>query len=204
MATSFKRTYARTVVLKAPDSTQPTVSPLSTHVFWRLPPTPRQVWLSLLWRHCSFLLSPGAHSVFFVASKSLFPQSWGSSAMKSHFKVKFPRSAQSLCQIPGLGNLLQALELLQRCENFFVIIVLHCVGSLLSGSVIGLTPRTSQVCCCQSPCPQGSHCWPVPPRETLKYSKAGLAQALWGPWVLLHTRFCLSLPSVSGGCGVWF
>ena len=43
------------------------------------PETPghhRQVWVSLWWRHCSFLLGSGAHKVFFVPSKSLFPQSF--------------------------------------------------------------------------------------------------------------------------------
>ena len=34
-----------------------------------------QVWVGLLWGHCSFLLSPGVHKVLFVPSKSLFPQS---------------------------------------------------------------------------------------------------------------------------------
>ena len=38
--------------------------------------THRQGWVSLLWGHCYFLLSPGAHKVFFVPSKSLFPQCW--------------------------------------------------------------------------------------------------------------------------------
>ena len=41
----------------------------------RLLDTPGQVWVSLLWGHCSFLLGPGAHKVLFVPSKSLFPQS---------------------------------------------------------------------------------------------------------------------------------
>ena len=40
---------------------------------------PGQVWLSLLWGHCSFLMGPGAHKVLFVPSKSLFPQSCVSS-----------------------------------------------------------------------------------------------------------------------------
>ena len=40
---------------------------------------------------------------------------------------------------------------------------------------------------------------PVPPQETLKHSKAGLAQSLWG--LLVRTRFCLSPPSVSGRHG---
>ena len=39
----------------------------------RLLDTHRQVWFSLLWGHCSFLLGPGAHKVLFVPSKNLFP-----------------------------------------------------------------------------------------------------------------------------------
>ena len=38
-----------------------------------------QVWVSLLWGHCSFFLGPGAHKVLFVPSKSLFSQSCVSS-----------------------------------------------------------------------------------------------------------------------------
>ena len=45
----------------------------------RLLDTPGQVWVSLLWGHWSFLLSPGAHKALFVPSKSLFPQSCVSS-----------------------------------------------------------------------------------------------------------------------------
>ena len=33
-----------------------------------------QVWVSLLWGDCSFLLGPGAHKVLFMPYKSLFPQ----------------------------------------------------------------------------------------------------------------------------------
>ena len=40
----------------------------------RLLDTHRQVWVSLLWGHCSFLLDPGVHKVLFVPFKSLFPQ----------------------------------------------------------------------------------------------------------------------------------
>ena len=39
----------------------------------RLLDTHGQVWLSLLWGHCSFRLGPGAHKVLFVLSKSVFP-----------------------------------------------------------------------------------------------------------------------------------
>ena len=78
----------RTVVFSAPD-------PVAGH-YWStpLPDTPghsRQVWLSLLWHHCSVLLDPGAHKVLFVPSKSLFPQSCGSSVIKFHWPSKsFP------------------------------------------------------------------------------------------------------------------
>ena len=46
---------------------------------WRLLNTHRQVWVSLLWGHCSLLLGLGVHKLLFVPSKSLFPQSFLSS-----------------------------------------------------------------------------------------------------------------------------
>ena len=70
MATSFKRSHARTAAHSAPNLAaghrQPTPPP----------ETPEHSWASLgqsLWGHCSFLLGPGAHKVLFVPSKSLFP-----------------------------------------------------------------------------------------------------------------------------------
>ena len=55
---------------------------------WRLLETHRQVWVNLLYGHCSFLLTPAAHKVLFVPSKGLFPQSCGSSVIKSHVPPK--------------------------------------------------------------------------------------------------------------------
>ena len=43
------------------------------------------------------------------------------------------------------------------------------------------------------------HCCPISLQETLKHSKAGLSQSLWG--ILVCTRFCLSPLSISGGYG---
>ena len=43
---------------------------------WRLLDTHRQIWVSLLWGHCSFLLGPGAYKVLFVPSKHLW-RVWG-------------------------------------------------------------------------------------------------------------------------------
>ena len=74
----------------------------------------------------------------------------------------------------------------------------------LCGGVNGDLPEEglchTQVCCTQSPCPCGR------PLLTFtsaggKHAKAGLSCSLWGPWVLVHTKFCLSPPSVSGGYG---
>ena len=85
MEISFKRIYDCTVVFNALTPQQATVNP---HLCWRLLDRHRQVWLSLLWGHCSFLLAPGAHKVLFVPSKSLFPQSCGISVIKSHWPPK--------------------------------------------------------------------------------------------------------------------
>ena len=46
---------------------------------WILLDTHRQVWVNLLYGHCSFLMGPDAHKVLFVPSMSLFPQSCVSS-----------------------------------------------------------------------------------------------------------------------------
>ena len=70
--------------------------------------THRQVWISLLWGHCSFLLSPGAHKFFFVPSKSLFPHSCISSggsvlglmAITSKRAYATPRSAAPRAPVP--------------------------------------------------------------------------------------------------------
>ena len=131
---------------------------------WRLLDTHRQIWLSLLWGHCSFLLGPSAHKVLFVPSKHLFPQSCGSSVIKSHW----PSKSNSLgvfspfAGSPGWGCVVDP-RTLQQGENFGII-VLRFVGHLLSDSMVGLmatsskriyaTCSTSQVCCCQNPCPR--------------------------------------------------
>ena len=80
--------------------------------------------------------------------------------------------------------------------------------SFTGGSMLGLmltsskrayaTPRSAAP---RAPALVAGHCSPGPLQETLKHSKAGsLAQSLWG--LLVHSRFCLSLLSVSGGYGV--
>ena len=68
------------------------------------------------------------HTIVFGLQESVSPVLWKfCNEIPLVFKVKFPGGSQSLCQISRLGNLLQALELLKQCENFFVIIVLQFV-----------------------------------------------------------------------------
>ena len=75
MAASFKRPHA--ALHSVPPALQQATS--NPHLCWRLLDPPGQVWVSLLWGHCSFLLGPGAHKLLFVPAKSLFPQSCVSS-----------------------------------------------------------------------------------------------------------------------------
>ena len=82
------------------------------HLHRRLLDTHRQVWVSLLWGHCSFLLGPGAHKVLFVPSKSLFPQSCVSSGgsmvglmvIPSKRAYAIPRSAAPRTPAPVTGH----------------------------------------------------------------------------------------------------
>ena len=76
--TSSKGTYARIpglqgLLLSVPLTPQQvTVNP---YLCWRLPKTHIQVWLKVLWIHCSCLLRPDVHKVLFVSCKSFcFPR----------------------------------------------------------------------------------------------------------------------------------
>ena len=116
-----------------------------------------------------------------MSSKSLFPQSCESSVIKSHCS---PRSSS--------------------------LRVLICLVALWWGwwqpPPRGLMPHAPwpRSAAVRVPVPAAGHCWPVPPQETLKHSKAGLVQSLWGLWVLVCRRFCLNPPSISAWYGVWF
>ena len=57
MATSFKRSHVYTATLSAP---RPAAGHADPRLCRRLLDTYGQVWISLLWGHCSFLLGPGA------------------------------------------------------------------------------------------------------------------------------------------------
>ena len=68
MAASFKRSHAHTAALSAPTLHQATTAP---RLCQRLLDTHGQVWVSLLWGHCSFLLGSLVHRSLFVPSKSV-------------------------------------------------------------------------------------------------------------------------------------
>ena len=80
-----------------------------------------------------------------------------------------------------------------------------CVSS--GSSMVGLketsskrayvTPKSAAP---RASAPVAGHCWPIPSQETLKQSKACLAPSLWG--LLVNTRFCLSLLSISDVWGL--
>ena len=77
------------------------------HLHWRFMDTHGQIWVSLLWSHCSFLLDPSVHKVLLMPSKSLFSQSYVSSggsmvglmATSSNRAYAIPKSAA--CRDPA-------------------------------------------------------------------------------------------------------
>ena len=100
----------------------------------RLLDTHRQVKLSLFWGHWSFLLALGMHKVLFVPSKSLFPQSCGSSVIKSHWPPKSNLLGVLITLLdPQVGKSIVSPRTFLT-ENFFGIIVLQFLGHLLGSS----------------------------------------------------------------------
>ena len=60
-----------TLLHSGPPTLQQTITSPCLHL--RLLDTQGQAWVNLVWGHCSFFLSPGAHKVLFVLSKSVSP-----------------------------------------------------------------------------------------------------------------------------------
>ena len=74
------------------------------------------------------------------------------------------------------------------------------------GSMVGLMATSSKRAYAilrspapRAPAPATDHCWPIPPQETLKRSKAGMAQSLWG--LLACTGFVWALQTAMAGMG---
>ena len=106
MWTSFKRSHSCGATLSVPN---PRAGPCLRQ---RLLDTPRQVWVSRSWGHCSFLLGPDVHKVLSVPFKSLFPQSCVSSGgsvmglMSTSSKRAYatPRTAVPKAPSPEAGH----------------------------------------------------------------------------------------------------
>ena len=163
MVTSFKRPHAHTVLLSALDPAAGLHQPMSP---LEIAGHNKQVWVSLFWGHCFFLLGSGAQKFLFVHSKSLFP--WGFSVLSPD-----PQVGKS---VVGPTAFTTVLELL--CYNCSPV----CGSSaqqLYSGMNGDLfqedlchTCHASQDCCRQSPCPHG--------RSLLTHNSAGDTQMLKG------------------------
>ena len=173
MVTSFKRTYALTVVFSAPDPAAGHCRPTP------LLEAPGHAQPSLAQSLVGTqLLSPGSWCIqgfVCVLQESASPFLWKfCNQIPLAPKVKFPGGSQSLCWIPKLGNLLWVLELsFLRVGEFLWYIVLQFVGCLLSSSMVGLmatsskrayaTHCVSQVATPTAPVAVAGHCWPMPP-----------------------------------------
>ena len=120
MATSFKRTFACTVVFSAPDPTAGHCGPMPPP---ETPGHPQACLAQSLVK--SLLLSLGswcAQGFVCALQESVSPVLWKfCNQIPLASKVKFPGGSQSLCPIPRLGNLLRVLELSKQCKNFFII-----------------------------------------------------------------------------------
>ena len=146
---------------------------------WRLLDTHRQVWLSLLWDHCYFLLGPGVHKILFVSSKSVFPQSCGSSVIKSHWPSNYLGVLSTFARsqvgksVVGPRTFATVQELLwYNCSPVCGLSAWWlCVGAHT------LSPRSAAT---RAPVPMAGCCWAMPTQEPLKHSKPGQPQSLVG------------------------
>ena len=84
MVTSFKRSHAGTATLSAPN---PAAGHCQPTLCQRLLDTHGQVWVSLLWGHCAFLLGPGAYKFLSVP---VSPEQYEKT--KRTLKEELPRS----------------------------------------------------------------------------------------------------------------
>ena len=208
MVTSFKMTSAHTVVFSAPD---PTTRPRSTHASagdsWTLTGKSGSV---SCWGHYFFLLAPDVYKVLFVSSKSLFPQSCGSSVIKSHgLQSQIPWG----CSVPlpdpldgksvvGSRTFLTVQEFLWYNCSAVCVSSAQRLYSVANGNLLqdGLCHTLHDPGLLQ---PEPLSLWQATADQCLhkRHPKAGLSQSLWGLWVLVRTRFCLSPLSISAGLG---
>ena len=179
MVTFLKRTYVGTIVFRGPDPTAGHCQPTPLLM------TPGHSQASLAQSLVgSLLLSPGSwctQGFVCALQESVSPVLWKfCNQIPLAFKVKFPGGSQSLYQIPRLGNLLWALELLQQCEHFFRIIILQCVGCLLGGFMVGLNPCLPGLLQSELLSPQQATADPCLCRRHSNTQRQAWLKLLWG------------------------
>ena len=210
MVTSCKRTYASTArfpgLLESVPLTpqQATVHP---RLLQRLQNIHRQVWLSLLWGHCSFLLGSGAHRVLLWPPRVCFPS-------PMEFLYSSPLQVLSISSDLQVGKSIVGLRTFAAVREHLWYNCSPVCGSsawLLSGGANG-DLLWENLCCtlCLSGLLQPE---PLSPRQaTADLCLCRDTQTLKGrcgsgscgghcsfPWVLVHTRcFCTLWASLVG------
>ena len=108
MVTSLKRSHAGTATLSGPNSWQQATTDPCLHQ--RISDTHRQVWGSLLWGHCSFLLGP-VHKILLHPPRIYFPvlcKFWqlyvGLMETSSKRAYAIPKSAALKASVPAVDH----------------------------------------------------------------------------------------------------
>ena len=150
---------------------------------WSMPPLKMPV--CLLWGHCSFLLGPGVHKVLLCLLRVCF----SSSVIKSHWPSKSDflgvlspfagSTGWEICLGPRTFATVQELlwyNCSPVCESSAPWLCSGINDNLLQGDLCHMLYFLGLLQ--QSTCPRSRPLWPMPLQETLKHSKAGLAQSL--------------------------
>ena len=171
---------------------------------WRVLDTHRQVWVSLLWSHCSFFLGPGAYNVLFVPSKSLCPQSCVSSgssvvrlmvtsskrayAIPRSTAPRAPESSAVHCWLVPLQETLIVLS--QSLWGLWVLGHTRYVWALWTSLPgMGFDSKCDRVA---YPFSRGSS-WPKNQTQV-----PCIAGGFFTNWAIREAPLCFSLPSESG------
>ena len=128
----------------------PMPPPKFLHTHW-------QVWVSLLWGHCSFLLAPGVHKVLFVPSKSLFPKSCRCSVINpSGLQSQIPWGFSVPLPDPQVGKSVvgpRTFLTVQECLWYYSAV---CGSSAVSSSMVGLMAPSPRGLMPQAACPRSA------------------------------------------------
>ena len=191
--------------------------PLSTHASTKGSGTCTGKSGSVLWSPCSFPESWCAH-VFFVSSKSLFPQSCACSVISpTDLQSQIPGNSQSIRWIPWLRKWLWFLGVFAAVWEFLwynCSPVCELSAQQLYGGANG---DLLQEDWCHMPNLLGVlQPEPLPPWQgtadsCLHRRHSNTLRQVWVscrshcsfPWVLVCRRFCLCIRGISGGYEVW-